>query len=164
MGSAPPPRPGLLHAAPPMLYIAADSPSAQKELIDAVPAHTWVFSLADSGSPGLRALASKRAAGYVQSEFNKLGLDERVNQTRGMVVDFAMISGLWAWGGDIVPSATICTISSSVCRLSAVGLGWARAFGAVNEMGDIDEKGKGWVEIDNRDQVVPIWQAFELFN
>jgi hypothetical protein len=44
-----------------------------------------------------------------------------------------------------------------------VGLGWERAFGAVNEMGAIYEKGKGWVEIDNRDQVIPVWQAFQLF-
>lgn len=53
--------------------------------------------------------------------------------------------------------------SSSVCRLSAVGLGWDRAFGAVDDMGVIDEDGKRWVEIDNRAQIMPVWQPFELF-
>jgi hypothetical protein len=47
--------------------------------------------------------------------------------------------------------------------MSAVGLGWDRAFGVVNDMGAIDEKGKRWVEIDNRDAVTPIWRAFQLF-
>jgi hypothetical protein len=53
--------------------------------------------------------------------------------------------------------------SSSVCRLSAVGLGWDRAFGNVNETGSIDEEGKGWVEIDQRDNIRPVWEPFELF-
>jgi len=53
--------------------------------------------------------------------------------------------------------------SSSVCRLSAVGLGWDVAFGSVNEMGRIDSKSKGWVEIDNAGQIEPVWEAFELF-
>jgi hypothetical protein len=93
-----------------MLYVAADSPSAQKEFINALPPNAWVFSLAASDDPALRALAGKKVSGYVQSEFDKLALDERIKQTRGMVVDFAMISGLWAWGKDTIPSATICTI------------------------------------------------------
>jgi hypothetical protein len=34
--------------------------------------------------------------------------------------------------------------------MSAVGLGWERAFGKVEKAGDIDQEQKGWVEIDNR--------------
>ena len=54
--------------------------------------------------------------------------------------------------------------SSSICRLSAVGLGWDRAFGVVDETGKIDDTTKGWVEIDNAGAIEPFWEAFELFN
>ena len=54
--------------------------------------------------------------------------------------------------------------SSSICKLSAVGLGWDRAFGVVNEQGEIDGNIHGWVEIDNAGQIEPSWDAFELFN
>lgn len=54
--------------------------------------------------------------------------------------------------------------SSNVCKLSAVGLGWDRAFGSVNEMGEMDRKMRGWVEIDNAGQIEPMWEAFELFS
>jgi hypothetical protein len=97
-----------------MLYIATDSLSAQREFINALPSSTWVFSLSHTDNPNLRALASKKEAGYVQSEFNNLRLDERVDQTRGMIVDFAMISGLWALENDIVPGATVCTIRYAI--------------------------------------------------
>jgi hypothetical protein len=40
-----------------------------------------------------------------------------------------------------------------------VGLGWDRAFGNVGESGVIDEKRKGWVEIDNR-WAIPGLRAF----
>lgn len=53
--------------------------------------------------------------------------------------------------------------SSNICRLAAVGLGWERAFGAVDEMGYLDEKLKRWVEIDQKGQIVPVWEPFELF-
>jgi hypothetical protein len=53
--------------------------------------------------------------------------------------------------------------SSSICKLSAVGLGWDRAFGVVDEMGEMDHKMKGWVEIDNAGRIVPSWEAFDLF-
>ena len=56
---------------------------------------------------------------------------------------------------------------SNVCRLSATGLGWDRAFGHVfgdHVEGNIDEQYKRWVEIDEKGAVEPVWQAFELFN
>ena len=78
---------------------------------------------------------------------------------RGMIVDFAMLSGMWAGKDDILPIASLCSIrcvlfrldefilsrwacSSNVCRLTAVGLGWERAFGVVDQMGYADEKKK----------------------
>jgi hypothetical protein len=53
--------------------------------------------------------------------------------------------------------------SSNVCKLAAVGLGWDRAFGNVDTMGNVDEEGKHWVEIDENGQFRPVWHAFELF-
>jgi hypothetical protein len=91
-----------------VVYIASDSPAAEAELVDALPSNMLLFSLSRSQNPELRALASPN--GYVQKEFDKLELEERVNLTRGMVVDFAMLSGMWAWNDDIIPRAIVCTI------------------------------------------------------
>lgn len=30
-------------------------------------------------------------------------------------------------------------------------------------MGNIDEKAKGWIEIDNASNIDPVWEAFELW-
>ena len=57
----------------------------------------------------LRGLASQRE--YVQKEFNEESEEDRIRLTRGMIVDFAMLSGLWAWEGELVPGATICTLT-----------------------------------------------------
>ncbi|KII93291.1 hypothetical protein PLICRDRAFT_26569 [Plicaturopsis crispa FD-325 SS-3] len=145
-----------------MIYVASDSPPAQSDFIASLPSSTSVYSLAASNKSDLNDLASPRE--YVQADFDLLKEDERIKLTRGMIVDFAMLSGFWAWPGDVTPVATICTITSSVCRISAVGLGWETAFGHVKDSGEVDEEGKGWVEIDNRDTVQPVWQPFELFN
>ncbi len=45
----------------------------------------------------------------------------------------------------------------------AVGLGWERAFGEVGDMGYLDDELKGWVELEEKGRVVPVWTAFELF-
>lgn len=101
--SAPAPFP-----APPITYAASDAHAVVEEFMSAFPSSSAVFSLASSTDPGLRALVPQSE--YVQEEFNKLPEPDRVRLTRGMVVDLAMLSGLWAWEGDIVPGATICTI------------------------------------------------------
>jgi hypothetical protein len=90
------------------VYIASDSPAAEAELVDTLSSNMLLFSLSRSQNPELRALASPND--YVQKEFDKLELAERVNLTRGMVVDFAMLSGMWAWNDDIIPRAIVCTI------------------------------------------------------
>lgn len=51
-----------------------------------------------------------------------------------------------------------------VCKAAAIGLGWERAFGKVNSMGQMEKERKGWIEIDEKGQVVPEWGAFALFN
>jgi hypothetical protein len=53
-------------------------------------------------------LASRKE--YVQKEFAALDEEGRVNATRGVIVDFAMISGMWRWKEDAAPEATVCTI------------------------------------------------------
>jgi len=89
-------------------YIASDSPAAEAEFVDALPSNIQLFSLPQSQNPELRSLASPND--YVQKEFDTLELEKRVNLTRGMVVDFAMLSGMWAWNDDIIPRAIVCTI------------------------------------------------------
>lgn len=90
------------------LYIATDSPSAEDELIKSIPTDTTVLSLRLSKQPELQALASPKE--YIQHEFDHLEEDERIKLTRGMIVDFAMLSGMWTWDGDVSPRATVCTI------------------------------------------------------
>jgi hypothetical protein len=99
---------------PSTVYIASDSPSAQRELVNALP-QTSVLSLSLSANPELRALASQRE--YKQEDFGGLGEEERVNATRGMIVDFAMVNGMWTWQDDVVPEATICTIAYVGCTI-----------------------------------------------
>lgn len=93
----------------PITYIASDSHNAVDELISAFPKSAATFSLHTSSNSELRALASQRE--YVQKEFNEESEEERIRLTRGIIVDFAMLSGFWAWEGEIVPGATICTLT-----------------------------------------------------
>ncbi|RDB29466.1 hypothetical protein Hypma_016066 [Hypsizygus marmoreus] len=144
-----------------MIYLASDSPIAYREVLELTEERYTTFSLFRSTDPELRAFASPTE--YVQKEFNEKEESERILATRGMIVDFALVSGSWASDEEVAPDATICTISSNVCKLSAVGLGWDRAFGAVDDMGYVDEKRKRWVEIDQKGQIVPVWEPFELF-
>ena len=92
--------------APPLMWLASDSPPASREFISAFPTATAVFSLAHSTNSELRALAPVHE--YVQAEFDKESLEERVRLTRGMIVDLAMVSGLWSWPGEVVPGAVVC--------------------------------------------------------
>lgn len=189
------------------VWIASDDPDSRLELAELLsnPSESTttpirMLSLATSKAAELRELASDDA--YVQAHFGDLEEEARIRATRGAIVDFALVSGMWAWdsdGEDEVESpsddedgakleAVVCTIryaflplfisyshqlkllcslSSNFCKLSAVGLGWTRAFGF--EDGDpnrkmtMDDAKKRWVEIDNRGDIDPVWRAFELF-
>ncbi|KAF8079154.1 hypothetical protein FPV67DRAFT_1616794 [Lyophyllum atratum] len=144
------------------IYIASDSIAAHREIVDLTSSRYTTFSLFESAEPGLRDLASPGE--YVQKEFNQMEESARIRATRGMIVDFALLSGMWTSDGDaMIPQATICTFSSNVCKLAAVGLGWDAAFGAVDSMGTIDNDHKRWVEIDQKGSIVPAWLPFELF-
>ncbi|XP_006454286.1 hypothetical protein AGABI2DRAFT_197199 [Agaricus bisporus var. bisporus H97] len=149
----------ILHDEDTPIYFASDSLTAELEFANAYAGR--FFSLRQSASSEIRQLAS--TDGYDQKEFNKLSDEERVRLTKGMVVDFALLSGAWTKQGDPAPRASVCTKSSNVCKMIAVGLGWDNAFGKVDETGETDEDRKGWVEIEEKGTIVPVWTAFELF-
>ncbi|KAF8899274.1 hypothetical protein BD779DRAFT_1666971 [Infundibulicybe gibba] len=144
----------------PVTYVASDSPTALSEFMLSFFANE-TFSLSQSGDPNLRALASKEE--YFQHNFSMLDDQTRITATRGMVIDFALMSGMWAWDGEIIPDAIVCAMGANACKMAAVGLGWERAFGKVDKMGNIDNENKRWVEIDQKGHIVPVWRPFELF-
>lgn len=53
------------------------------------------------------------------------------------------------------------TNSSAICKLSALGLGWSKAFGSIDEFGDYDKDGAAWVDVDEKGKVVPAWKGFD---
>lgn len=92
------------------VYIASDSPEAQDDLINLLPDSTPVFSLTQSKKRRLRELASPAA--YFQDKFNLLSKADRIRLTRGMIVDFAMISGAWRKHDEhVTPYGVVCTIT-----------------------------------------------------
>ncbi|KAJ6609341.1 hypothetical protein B0H10DRAFT_2064437 [Mycena sp. CBHHK59/15] len=129
----------------PFVYIASDSPLWRR-----TSKHSELQALASPGE-------------YVQNDFMKLDPSNRLQATRGMVVDFALLSGAWSNDGDLIPDGTVCTVSSVVCKLAAVGLGWKRAFGLVDEMGYIEKETRRWIDVDLKGRVVPVWEAFQAY-
>ena len=95
----------------PLVYVASDAPSA---LLEFSNSRYRTFSLSQSKDPRLQALASP--AEYRQKDFNELEENVRIYATRGMVVDFALISGMWAWNKEILPDAVVCTIRCVIRR------------------------------------------------
>ena len=91
-----------------LFYVASDSPAAVEEFLEQLPSNARASSLGWSGDKELRAIASPHS--YVQGEFNAMGEEERVRLTKGMVVDFALLTGLWRNENDpdVRPSATVC--------------------------------------------------------
>ena len=92
----------------PLFYVASDSPDALEEFVGQLPNNARAFSLIWSDDEELRAIASPRP--YVQEEFNTLRKEERIRLTKGMIVDFALLSGLWVNqdDADTRPYATVC--------------------------------------------------------
>ncbi|PIL31341.1 hypothetical protein GSI_06039 [Ganoderma sinense ZZ0214-1] len=149
---------------PPVMWLASDSPAAVREFEGSFSAATALFSLNRSANADVRALAPVRE--YVQAEFEEEAPAERVRLTRGMVVDLAMVSGLWAYPGEAVPGAVICAEGSNVCRVSALGFGFDRAFGFDDDgdhySGDPNTARARWIDVDVEGRIVPAWHAFEL--
>ncbi|KAI0778815.1 hypothetical protein BD413DRAFT_512009 [Trametes elegans] len=155
-------RPDHFPAAP-IMWLASDSPTAAREFVSAFPPATAVFGLEHSTYPQLRALAP--AHEYVQAEFDEEPLADRLRLTQGMLVDFAMLSGMWAWPGEVVPAAVVCGMGSNVCTTAALGFGFDRAFGFDDDgdysMGAINRERRRWVDVDVDGRITPEWEPFE---
>ncbi|QRW00743.1 hypothetical protein RhiJN_28761 [Ceratobasidium sp. AG-Ba] len=155
--------PGAAH-----VYVASDDPLMLDEFINRASG-MHVYSLRQWGVDGgrvgessvsavseeLAELASPSA--YIQSEWRIRPEVQRIRLTRGMIVEMALISELWdderEEDNDLELVATVCTLTSNVCKMAAVGLGWSRA---------LDSDTKSWVEIDNRNNIEPEWEAIEM--
>lgn len=149
---------------PQAVYLASDDPKVFEELRSQLEPGSRIFSLAKSTNADLSTIASP--APYFQQEFSALSEVDRVRLTKGMIVDFALLSGLWAWHDDPKPGAVVCGIASSVCKMSAVALDWDRAFGygfGDDSAGDVNQEHARWIEVDEKGNVSPPWRAFQLF-
>ena len=92
----------------PLFYVASDLPEAVEDFLGQLPNNVRVTSLGWSSDEELRGIASPPS--YVQEEFNTLGEEERIQLTKGMIVDFALLAGLWIKqdDSDARPCATVC--------------------------------------------------------
>lgn len=92
----------------PVVYLATDSPQAYYEFSTLYQGE--LFSLLDTADPRLRSLVSPGE--YFQKTFNELDVHERITATRGMIVDLALVSGLWPDGDteEMLPRAVICAL------------------------------------------------------
>lgn len=88
------------------VYFASDSRAAFEEFKATYKGP--VFSIFSVGDQVLRELASPGE--YFQSEFASLDSLTRTRSTRGMILDLALISGLWPTEKNLHPDATICAI------------------------------------------------------
>jgi len=144
----------------PFVYVASDSPEVVKNF-STLFSEDRVFSLSRSKRPELQVLESPEE--YFQDIFMTFPDAMRIPATRGMIVDFALLSGAWANDGDLIPDGTVCAVSSVVCKLSAVALGWKRSFGVVDKMGEIEQEARRWMDVDLKGRVVPVWEPVQLY-
>jgi len=151
----------------PHVYVASDDPVMLDEFTKASSAH--VYSLRQWGVDGGRvgeasvsAVAEELAelaspSAYVQVEWRERPEALRIRLTRGMIVEMALLSELWDddtdEDDDIELIAAACTLTSNVCKMAAIGLGWHRS---------LESEDKAWVELDNRNNIEPEWEAIEL--
>jgi hypothetical protein len=150
--------------APQAVYLASDDPDVFEDLQSQLELGSRIFSLPRSENPDLRHIASP--APYFQDKFAALPEADRVRLTKGMIVDFALLSGLWAWRDDLKPGAVICGISSNVCEMAAVALDWDLAFGygfRDDSAGEVNREHARWIEVDEKGDISPPWRAFQLF-
>lgn len=54
--------------------------------------------------------------------------------------------------------------SSNICRASALGYGFVHVFGHMDEQGEINQEKARWVDVDEKGNILPEWEAYELFN
>ncbi|TFY50680.1 hypothetical protein EVJ58_g10937, partial [Rhodofomes roseus] len=95
--------------------------------------------------------------------FAEVPTAERVRLTRGLIVDLALMSGLWPEDGYVVPGATVCAAGLNACELAVIGLGWERAFGfddaKEHPTGEVDHARMRWVPLGPQ---TTRWKGFEL--
>ncbi|KAF9018438.1 hypothetical protein BDZ89DRAFT_1073864 [Hymenopellis radicata] len=132
----------LSDAKAPVAFLASDSPKALAELTE---------------------IMAKRPQEYFQATFASLDEETRVRATQGMVVDFALLTGLWAGDADIFVEKLVCTMSSVICRMAAAALGWEKAFGEMDGQGEINREEMVWVDIDEKGKVIPQWSGYDTF-
>jgi hypothetical protein len=91
-------------------WIATDSVAAIDELAWQDSSYDF-YSLSRSSFPELRS--SVPTSEYNQSTWNDLPIERRVMETRGMIVDLAMLSGAWNADpeGTVLPEASVCSLS-----------------------------------------------------
>jgi len=97
------------NSAPQAVYLASDDPKVFEELLSQLEPGSRIFSLSQSTNTDLSKIASP--APYFQDKFSALPEADRVQLTKGMIVDFALLTGLWAWGDDPKPGVVICGIA-----------------------------------------------------
>lgn len=91
----------------PVVYVATDSPDADAQFSQLYNGET--FSLFKTSNPRLHSVASPGE--YYQKKFDEFDIQSRIAATRGMVVDLAMVSGLWAdHANETKPDAVICAL------------------------------------------------------
>ncbi|KAI0286846.1 hypothetical protein BGY98DRAFT_942242 [Russula aff. rugulosa BPL654] len=152
------------NTAPPAVYLASDDPDVFEELQSQLEPGSMIFSLSRSQNPDLQNIASP--APYFQDKFAELPEADRVQLTKGMIVDFALLSGLWAWHDDLKPGAVVCGTNSNVCRMAAVALDWDRAFGygfRDDYLGEVNQEHARWIDVDEKGAISPSWKAFQMF-
>jgi hypothetical protein len=102
----------------PVVFLASDSPSAQREFMDSFSVASRIYSLSESKNAELRALASTTP--YFQPEFDKIENSDRIRLTKGIIVDFALLSGIWNVGS--LPTGTVCGLRYLFSSLSKKSL------------------------------------------
>jgi hypothetical protein len=107
-------RPTDIRERQPSVYVAADSFAAFQDFrsLSGLPSNN-VLGLHEAdkllnGRRRWKLLASPH--GYVQRIWNgRTRPEERVRWTKGMIIDFALLSGAWRGEGERGPSGVICT-------------------------------------------------------
>ncbi|KZT56131.1 hypothetical protein CALCODRAFT_330657 [Calocera cornea HHB12733] len=135
------------------IYVSSDALSGLLEFSEGAREEWHIHaSLATAGSQ-VEYSVDRETEGYFQNQWDYIPDEERAALTRGMIIDLALVTGAWAKDESERPSTVICTLSSHVCRIAAMTLGWERSI-----------EQKGWVEIDNRGDIEPVWDAFQLYH
>lgn len=93
----------------PTVYLASDSYAAFEDYRALSSEQDSIWSLYGETNHRLRYMASPH--GYVQRVFSgkKTRIEERIRWTQGMLLEFAMISGMWLENGERGPSGVVCT-------------------------------------------------------